>query len=194
MIKINLSTSNTSGDFGGLDFSKIKIKLVLIALVAIYVPDFTLFEIWTNSLAEKNAELVAKRTSLSALKQQVAENKNFDKQIKELKAQEENFHKKLIAVKEAINFKKNPSSLLLYIAKNIPPELWINELSINENTMVIKGESLDYNSIGVFVTSLKSSVFIKDSNIVSTQNAVRESDKKRIESFEVNFTIGRFDQ
>ena len=84
--------------------------------------------------------------------------------------------------------------MLQYISKNIPKELWITDLVIDSNTMTIRGEALDYISIGNFVTSLRSSVFIKDANIVNTQSAVRDTDKRRIESFEVKFVINRLDQ
>jgi Tfp pilus assembly protein PilN len=197
MIKINLSSSTKQLDIsnlGGLDFSKIKIKMLLIIIAISYVPDFLLYPMWETDLETKNQELTTQQTILNRLKRKVSQNQNFEKQIRELKAQEENFKKKLVAVKEAINEKRNPSTLLLYISKNIPKELWITDLNIDSNTMTIKGEALDYISIGNFVTSLKSSVFIKDANIQNTQSAVRDSDKRRIESFEVKFIINRLDQ
>jgi Tfp pilus assembly protein PilN len=197
MIKVNLSPNTKQLDIsnlGGLDFSKIKIKALLVIIVLSYVPDFFLYPMWTTDLETKNAELQAQQTVLTRLKRKVSQNQNFEKQIRELKAQEENFKKKLLAVKEAINEKRNPSTLLQYISKNIPKELWITDLIIDANAMTIKGEALDYISIGNFVTSLRSSVFIKDANIVNTQSAVRDTDKRRIESFEVKFVINRLDQ
>ena len=128
------------------------------------------------------------------MKRKVTQSQDLEKQIRELKAQEENLGKKLTAVKQAISEKKNPAPILLYIAKNIPSELWIKELVIEDEKMTIKGEALDYTSIGNFVNSLRSSVFIREANIAGTNSAVRESDKRRIETFEVNFTIARFDQ
>ncbi len=111
-----------------------------------------------------------------------------------MKAQEEGLEKKLAAVKQAISEKRNPAPILLYIAKNMPAELWIKELDMNQEELTIKGEALDYVSIGNFVTALKSSVFIRDANITSTSSSVREADKRRIETFEVKFGIARFDQ
>jgi Tfp pilus assembly protein PilN len=197
MIKINLAPNTKQLDItnlGGLDFSKIKIKLLIVIIVISYLPDFVLYPMWETEIETKNSELQTQQMTLTRLKRKVSQNQNFEKQIRELRAQEDNFKKKLLAVKEAINEKRNPSTLLLYISKNIPKELWINDLTIDANTMTIKGEALDYISIGNFVTSLRSSVFIKDANIVNTQSAVRASDKRRIESFEVKFVINRLDQ
>jgi Tfp pilus assembly protein PilN len=197
MIKINLSNAKKQLDIsniGGFDFTKLKIKALLLVIAIIYVPDFVLVPMWEEERESINQQLNAKQGKLSALKRQVSQSQDMDKQIRELKAQEENLGKKLTAVKQAISEKRNPASILLYIAKNIPPELWIKELDINQDQMTIKGEALDYTSIGNFVNILRSSVFIREANIAGTTSAVRESDKRRIESFEVKFSIARFDQ
>ncbi|MFL5783767.1 MAG: PilN domain-containing protein [Bacteriovoracaceae bacterium] len=197
MIKINLSSSKKQLDIsnvGGFDFTRLKIKAVLLVSVLIYLPDFVLLPMWTSSEEEKAQELSDKQKVAGGLRRQVAEGKNYENQIKELKAQEEALEKKLVAVKEAISFKKNPSALLLYIAKNTPPDMWIKDLVIENDSLLIKGEALDYTSIGNFVQSLRASVFIRDANVVSQSQYVREPDKTRIEVFDVRFGIARFDQ
>lgn len=197
MIKINLSNTKKALDVsnvGGFDFTKVKIKAVLIVIILIYIPDFVLIPVWEEERTTLSSEMDAKRSKFSSLKRKVNQSKDMEKQIRELKVQEENLGKKLVAVKQAISVKRNPSSLLLYIAKNIPPEVWINELDINLDTMIIKGEAFDYTSIGSFVNSLKSSVFISDANITYTNNSVKGTEKRRIESFEVVFKVTGFDQ
>jgi Tfp pilus assembly protein PilN len=197
MIKINLSNAKKSLDISnvaGFDFTKIKIGAVILVIFIIYIPDFFLVDMWEQERTETESQIGQTQKVLSKLKREVSKSQDLDKQIRELKAQEENLGKKLTAVKQAISEKKNPSALLLFIAKNTPPELWIKELTIIGEEMLVKGEALDYTSIGNFVNVLRDSVFIKESNISSTSSAVRESDKRRIESFEVKFKIARFDQ
>lgn len=197
MIKINLASNKQQVNLtnvGGLDFTKVKIKALLLVIVLWYLPDFFITPMWQESLAQKNQELQELKRKLGSLKTEVNKAKDFEKQIQDLKIQEQALGQKLVAVKEAINIKKNPAALLLYVAKNTPANLWIKELSIEKDTMVIKGEALDYSSIGEFVSSLRSSVFIKEANIANTVSAVREPDKVRIEQFEVKFGIARFEQ
>lgn len=197
MIKINLANTSKQSDLsdvGGFDFTRIKIKALLIVIILIYLPDFLLVPMWEQELTDANASLTVKQNQLKKLKAQVGRSRNFENQIKELKAQEENLGKKLLAVKQAISEKRNPSSLLLYVAKNTPDTLWLKSLEINENAMIVRGEATDYSSIGNFVTSLRSSVFVKEANITSTTSTTRDSDKARLETFEVKFVIGRFDQ
>lgn len=197
MIKINLSTAKKQVDIsniGGFDFTRLKIKAVLLVIVLLYVPDFLIVPMWESQEAALQTDLDQKKTQVAGLKRKVNEAKNYESQIKDLKAQEEALEKKLLAVKEAISFKKNPSALLLYIAKNTPPDMWIKDLTIENDVLTIKGEALDYTSIGNFVQSLRSSVFIRDANVGQQSQYVREPDKTRIEVFDVRFNIARFDQ
>lgn len=197
MIKVNLSTAKKNVDIsniGGFDFTKIKIKAVLLVIGIIYLPDFVLVPMWEQEREAMNQDIQQKESKLGSLRRKVSQSKELEKQIEELKAQEENLGKKLTAVKQAISEKKNPAPLLLYIAKNIPTDLWIKDLDLNQDTMVIKGEAFDYTTIGNFVNSLRTSVFIRDANITNTNSKTRESDKRRVEEFEVKFGIARFDQ
>ena len=196
MIKINLSLKQKKAgmaNLGGIDFTKIKFGPVGLAILLVYVPDFFLSSMWEDDFNAKNQELTTQQELLKTKQAEVSRSAELEKQIQELKAQEENLGKKLIAVKQAISAKRNPSNLLLYIAKNIPDDLWIKELVLEDNTMIIKGEGLSYTGVGNFVNNLRSSIFISDANIKSTTSNVRESDKRRIETFEVHFTIARLE-
>lgn len=196
MIKINLSTAQKQVDIsniGGFDFTKVKPVWVALSILFLYVPDFTVVPIWEEEFNNRTNELTTLQGELSSLKRKVTQSAQLERQIRELKAQEENLVKKLTAVKQAISEKRNPSNLLIYISKNIPNDLWLLDLSIEDNLMIIKGEALSYASVGSFLSNLRSSVFIKDANIKSTTSEVRASDKKRIEKFEVHFSLARLE-
>lgn len=196
MIKINLTVAQKHmdlSDLGGFDFTKLKIKAVIIACVLIYVPDFVVLPIWEDEFNARTQEFETLQKESGSLKRKVAQSSILEKQIRELKIQEENLGKKLTAVKQAINLKRNPANLLLYITKNLPEDLWIKDLSIDGEVLLVKGEALSYTSVGNFVNNLRSSVFIREANIKSTTSNVRESDKRRIESFEISFAVARFE-
>jgi len=196
MIKINLSVSTKQVDisnFGGFDLTRVKIKAVVLAIVILYVPDFTLFSFWDSELENKNNELSTLIAESNKLKSQVAQFSALEKQIKDLKEQEENLKKKLTAVKEAISQKRSPVQILLYIAKNIPQTLWLTELSLKGTTLLVKGEALSYMNVGEFVNSLRSSVFIRDASIKNTASIIKEDGKTRLETFEIQFELSRFE-
>jgi len=196
MIKINLSTAQKQVDMsniGGFDFTKVKPLWVGLSILFMYVPDFTVVPMWEEDFNNRTTELTTLQGELSSLKRKVSQSAQLEKQIRELKAQEDNLVKKLTAVKQAISEKRNPSNLLIYISKNIPNDLWLSDLSIDNDLMIIKGEALSYASVGTFLTNLRSSVFIKDANIKSTTSEQRAIDKKRIEKFEVHFSLARLE-
>ncbi len=196
MIKIDLSTAQKQFDasnVGGFDFTKVKPFWLIAAFIFLYLPDFTLVPMWEEDFNNKSNALSTLQGKLSSLKRKVSQSAQYEKQIRELKAQEENLSKKLTAVKQAISEKRNPSNLLIYIAKNIPADFWILDLNIDNDLMVIKGEARSYGSVGTFLTNLRSSVFIRDAIIKGTTSEVRSSDKKRIEKFEVHFFLSRLD-
>jgi Tfp pilus assembly protein PilN len=196
MIKINLAPSSRQdlSNVGGIDFTKVKVKALILAFIFVYVPDWTLDPMWEKEQEKTNKIIEELRTESGRLKRRVSQSQELERQIRELRAQEENLGKKLTAVKQAIFEKKNPAALLLYVAQNIPSELWLQELSLEGETLIVKGEALSYQSVGDFVNNLKASVFVKDASIVGTASKVRDSDRRRVESFEVKFGIGRFDQ
>ena len=196
MIKINLTVAQKQmdlSDLGGFDFTKLKFKAVIIACVLIYVPDFVLLPMWEDEFNARSQEFETLQRESGKLKRKVAQSSILERQIRELKMQEDNLGKKLTAVKQAINLKRNPANLLLYITKNLPEDLWIKDLSIDGETLLVKGEALSYTSVGNFVNNLRSSVFIREANIKNTTSTVRESDKRRVESFEISFAVARFD-
>jgi Tfp pilus assembly protein PilN len=148
---------------------------------------------WDEEYTTRNNDLNQIQGELRDLKKKVSKSKVLEEQIRNLNAQEINLGKKLLAVKQAISEKSNPTNLLLYIAKNIPSDLWLRELTIENSRMIIKGDSLSYSSVGTFTDNLRSSIFVKDASIKETTSKVRESDKKRIEAFEIHFVITRLE-
>lgn len=197
MIKINLSTAQKQLDMtnvGGFDFTKIKIKAVGLAIIILYAPDFLLLPMWEQERADKQVEVTNVTTELASLKRKITQASELEKQIQDLKEQERILTEKLSVVKQILSEKRNPSNLLVYIAKNIPKEVWITELNFQNDELKLQGESLDYASIGKFLESVKSSVFIKEASVTKSESVVREADKKRVERFEINFKIARLNQ
>ncbi len=197
MIKINLSTAQKQLDMtnvGGFDFTKIKIKAVGLAILILYAPDFTLTPMWEQERADKQMEVDTTTQELNSLKRKIGQAAELEKQIQDLKEQERILTEKLTVVKQILSEKRNPSNLLIYIAKNIPKEVWITEMNFVNDELKLSGESLDYASIGKFLESVKSSVFIREASVNKSESVVRESDKMRVERFEINFKIARINQ
>lgn len=203
MIEINLSLSKKEqgfGKVGGFDFTKINVKGMIIAIIILYVPEIFLL----NYYEEKNAELNSKATELKnkqrSLSNKVKSFDNIQKQITALKEQEAKLEQRLTVVKEIISKRQNPFIVFKYIAENTPTDLWIKELSLNEKLeLVIRGESLSWKSIGLFLDNLKNGIFFsKDFSysqppLAPQQNVQGGVPKQRFEAFEIRTRLVRFE-
>jgi Tfp pilus assembly protein PilN len=195
MISVNLSTLKKPLDLanvGGLDLSKINVKLVLASILFLYIPDFFLVSNFEEERTNAQNELDQLITEKTKLNRRVNSLKEFNKQIQDLVGKEKALSQKLEVVKNIITQKKNPWNVLVYVAKNIPPEIWLTEIEFKDDLVSFKGLSLDYANQGVFLDNLKKSVFF-DKNITYTKSAAPGADSKALAPFEIKARIVRFE-
>jgi Tfp pilus assembly protein PilN len=197
MININLSTQKKAVDItnvGGLDLSKIKVKFVLLAILISYLPDFVILPSLEEERAAAQETINNLTTEANKRRKQVNSLKGFDKQIQQLKRREQQLVEKLELVKTIISKKKNPWKVLEYVAKNIPPEIWLTEIYYEDDKMIFKGLSMDYTNQGVFLENLKRSVFFADNITYSkVDTAAMSSDMKKMAPFEITANIVRYE-
>lgn len=196
MIEINLSpTKKAAGiaNVGGIDLSQINVKMMIIALLIWFVPEPVLMGILDDEKAGYEKEFQKLNTEFKKLQGTVKSMDNVQKQVDALKEQEEKLALKLQTVKEIINKRQNPYEVLLYITKNIPADVWLTSINIDENNLVIRGYAKTWKNIGDFLEALKSSIFF--SKTVDYQRPGDMSPDyrgQRVEVFEIKTSIVRF--
>ncbi len=195
MIEINLSTTQKPLDLanvGGMDLSKVNVKLVLGALVVLYLPDFYLNSMFQEEIAAQQSrfeELQAERTKL---KRQVDGLQEYDRQIQALRRQEQKLKDKLEVVRSILGKRQNPWTILEYVARNIPQDVWLREVVFENNKLTFRGLSTDYTPQGIFLENLKKSVFF-EKNISYLKTPSSNPDEKNLAPFEITATVARFD-
>lgn len=197
MIEINLSTTQKAIDLqnvGGVDLSKINVKMVLLALVILYLPDFYLASMFEEENAAAQARFESLTKERDKLKRQVEGLQEYDKQIQALRRQEQKLKDKLDVVRSILSKRQNPWPILAYVARNIPPEVWLREITFANSKLVFRGMSLDYTPQGVFLENLKKSVFF-EKNITYTKSDASSlpEDEKNLAPFEITATVSRFE-
>lgn len=198
MIEINLSTLKKPLDLanvGGFDLSKLNVKLVVLAILFLYIPDFFIIDSLEESKAAADQDLKTLVLQKNKLTKRVSALKEFDKQVQQLKRREQQLTEKLEVVKSILTTKRNPWNILVYIARNIPPEIWLTEIEFQEDELIFRGLSLDYANQGIFLENLKKSIFfdknITYSKVPLTGNA--DDSNKSLAPFEVKARISRFE-
>jgi len=195
MISVNLSTLKKPLDLanvGGLDLSKINVKLVVLSIVFLYIPDFFLVDSLETQKKAAEEELNGLVVEKNKLTRRVNSLKQFNKQVQDLERREKDLSQKLEVVKNIITQKKNPWNILVYVARNIPPEIWLTEINYSDDQISFKGLSLDYANQGVFLDNLKKSVFL-DKSITYTKSSEGTDSTKGLAPFEIKAKIVRFE-
>ena len=197
MIQVNLSTLKKPIDLanvGGFDLSKVNVKMVLIAIALLYFPDFFLVDGFEQERVAAENKLAELTTQKNQLQKRVSALKEFDKQVQQLKRREAQLLEKLNVVKTIITKKKNPWNILVYVAKNIPPEIWLTEITYDSDKLIFKGLSTDYTNQGLFLENLKKSIFFdKNISYSKTDTTTLPEEVKNLAPFEITATITRFE-
>lgn len=197
MIQVNLSTLKKPIDLanvGGFDLSKLNVKMVLIAIALLYFPDFFLVDGFEEERVAAENKLAELTTQKNQLQKRVSALKEFDKQVQQLKRREAQLLEKLNVVKTIITKKKNPWNILVYVAKNIPPEIWLTEITYDSERLIFRGLSTDYTNQGLFLENLKKSIFFdKNISYSKTDTTTLPEEVKNLAPFEITATITRFE-
>lgn len=197
MIEVNLSPSKKSGSItnvAGIDLSLINVKMLVISLVALYIPEMVLLNYYDSQTKKEQTVQSKLNEELKIVQEKVQSMNEIEKQVDALKSQEEKLAKKLEVVKEIINKRQNPFKFLKYIAENTPDKLWLTNLELDKGELKMVGYSKDFNDIGDFLANLKNSIFFnKDISYAKPQNVRTEIDGIRVEPFEIKAKVLNFE-
>lgn len=177
----------------GVDMALINVKMIVLAIVLSFIPGAFLESDWEPEINTANEQVGELQAKIKKLEKKNDENKSIQEQVDALARQEKKLAERLGVVKEIIKLKKNPMGIMLYLAKNIPDDVWIVSLNIENNTIKIRGQSLTYKSIGVFIENLKNSVFFNKDIVMSGSRTLEREGQARIEEFDITGTIARFE-
>ena len=193
MIKTNLYVGKKPfniADVGGFDLSQINWLMLVIVIVIGQVPDWFVYDTFKDSERSKAKEIKKITKEHKELVKQTKELKNIELQIEALTEQEARLASKLKVVKQIIKIRNNPMNILLYIAKNVPEEIWLTKIEMKDKQMIIDGQSTSYKSIGVFIENLRNSVFFNKSiRLSKSQSGLNKIFDKRTEQFQVTGPI-----
>lgn len=188
MIETNLflkqSKLGSSAHMAGLDFSAFNWKFFLIALLCLGIPNLLQEYVWKDELAVYDNQL-------KDIQQQRKKNNQKLQQVEVLKKQAEEYNKdlellqsRMVIVQNIISKNRNPLDLFIYISKNIPEEVWIDEIKITDGHFLLSGKAAEENKVGVFFDSLKNSIFFSDKGIDIVEIRT-ENDNKSNQRFQV---------
>lgn len=197
MIEINLSPAKKDASItnvGGIDLSLINVKMLVLALVLLYVPDIFLQSYYDDEIGVEQKLQAELNAEYRKFRNKVASMENIKKQADALREQEEKLARKLEVVREVINKRQNPYKVFKYLAENIPENVWLVSLELNEKDLVMQGYSKNFKHIGEFLENLKNSIFFSKDIIYERPDSLPEMvDDIYLETFRIKAKVVGFE-
>jgi len=195
MIKINLIEQKKPLKIPvvmGIDVTKINFKWLIFAFIIYKLPPnfvFPRFETAQKALQESIVEVNSKNRKLI---KKLKDNKDLQKKIGETEKKIRELKIKTKQIENILKVKTNPMPALERVAKDIPSDLWLVSLSLNDSSnFSMTGFSYSFRSISNFISLANDSKFFNRSLGVSGSKTLVETykgEKRRVESFAI---VGR---
>lgn len=159
MANINLLPVEIRKDLP-IDWPKLLPKLILLGLIIILIIFSLFFAIFVYSLKLNISKF---DTELIHLQPQVAHALELKNEISQLQEQ--------VATLESLEQKQSTWNELLWdINERIPLDLWlINFSADSDQTLTIVGQSLSFNSIGLFINQLNQSSYLSEVQLLGIE-------------------------
>lgn len=197
MIEINLSPNKKEASItnvGGIDLSLLNVKMLVLALILLYVPEGMLVSHYDDQIKAEQDQQTQLRNEHRKIVAKVRSMDNIKRQVDALMEQEQKLARKLEVVKEVINKRQNPYKVLKYIAENIPDGVWLTSLDLQEKELTMQGYSTNFKNIGQFLENLKNSIFfMKNLNYERPKGLADQVDGVYMEVFQIKANIASFE-
>lgn len=197
MIEINLSpTKKTTSltNVGGIDLSLINVKMIILSMIILYVPENFIESYYTEAIDKENAIQRKLNKDFKKIATKVRSMREIEKQVDALGDQEGKLARKLEVVKTIINKRQNPFELLKYITENVPDGLWLRQLTLENGNLIFQGYAMNFNAIGDFLSNLKNSIFFNKNIVYSAANNLPpEFNGMRMETFRIEARVLNFE-
>jgi len=199
MIKINLIAKKKKAKLPvvlGVDLNQVNFKLIIFVWIICILPDYYLPSKFSDEVAVVDTEIAILREQVTKIEEDLKKNDVLSNKVALFSSQLEKLNSRTKQVELVIKDKINPTRFLEKIVRNMPEELWFDEVTIkSDKSFNIKGFSSNYKSIGDYLAYFKSSPFFQGNiGLLETKTEAEQGDKnKRVESFHFEGKIQTFE-
>ncbi len=191
MIEINLQPQTKTLDItnvGGFNLSLINVKMLVLGLILVYVPEPIMESQYTDQFATIDSTLSQINSEQRKLKKKLRALSNLKKEVDELELLEKQLQEKIQVVNKIVNLRVNPFKILNYIAQNTPKDVWLTKLVLNREQVELYGRTLSLKGTSDFIQNLKSGIYFDGSIDYSDYEEPKREGEKAEEKFKgVNF-------
>lgn len=200
MIEVNLIERKKGGKpvvVLGVDVRTINFKLLAVAILIYYVPKNIMKSQWNDEIAALDRQIMKLDSESKAIQEELKNFEGVKAELESYNKQIEKLRERSLQVDRILKEKTSPKRLLERMARLSPPDLWFNELVIQEDrSFSLKGGADSYKSIGDLIVALNETPFFKNSlNLAKseTMNEVEGGREIRTESYEITGSVDSFE-
>lgn len=201
MIRVNLleevTRRNTGAGLAASPLKHLNLKMLLVGIGVYYALDYGSEALWKWELEGYNTRIAALNKESDGLAQEVAKVEETKNLLTAYKEKLVDLQKRSLLVDQITSKKTNPQKLLESLAKNMPEDLWLTKLRIEDAAVSIEGMALVYKSIGDFMGRINATPYFAQSVSLADAQTVAAAEggpqDARLERFSLRGSIQTFD-
>ncbi len=121
-----------------------------------------------DELEKMDQKITDLTTEQSRLNVEMEKVKGFELIKKTLEADESTIRTKIQTIQKLIADRQNSPKMLFTLASGIPGEVWLSDLKLGKEDVILKGHSVGYTQISDFMKMMMESAYFKDVRLLST--------------------------
>lgn len=127
-----------------------------------------------KDLTTTKADIQKLKNEISLLDSEIAKTKGYEKVKKELEDDERAIKTKIETIQKLVDERTAPPKMLMTLSQSTPKDVWIDDFSVKDSEVRIKGSSLGLTVVSDFMKSLEETVYFKD---VTLKNSKQQREK-----------------
>jgi len=177
VIKTNLfvkpnGKSSTGAFLAGFDISAINLPMVILSVLVFYSDGIFKSYYSQPKLDVINEEITALRVQRRKIQSQLKKKDEYKKKIEDIKKREQEFVDKIQVFKNIIASARNPMSILIFLGKSITPNIWIEEMKMEESQVSFTLKGTSTSEMNSLQRSLNNSTYFQGSLQFLTRTSV----------------------
>ena len=177
----------------GIDVTKINYKFLIVSIILYYIPGCHIYPRFKTAEENSRSEIAVLNKENKGYVEKLKKNKDVGKKIEEFNKKIQDLKVKTKQIEKILKVKTNPMPALERIAKDIPEDLWLTKIMLDNNTEIsIEGMSYSFRSISNFISVINDSKYYNRSLGVVDSKTLMENykgKKRRVESFVIKGQI-----
>jgi Tfp pilus assembly protein PilN len=157
----------------------------ILGIVLAYVVEDSLVGMKKDKIDAIDKQVSKIETELSGVQAKLAKVKGFEEVKKQLEADERAIRTKLETINRLLENRNASAKLMMQVAQNIPEEVWLTEMKVNEESATFVGGTPGYSQVSDFINALNNSSQFMDINIKGIEENSSAAKDQKFQSFEI---------